>query len=151
MEILYVPQAIDAFLAPVRDCVPAQVAILALFLLIVLDWIFGIGNACMKHEFSSEKMRLGIGHKCSELGFVLVGIIADALLSQGLDLGFNGPILMTVVIYLCIMEIGSLLETFAKINPEIAESAVFKLLSSAHIVHDVEKTEEKENEDGVQS
>jgi len=129
----------ESFLAPVRDCFPAQVAIVALLILILLDWIFGIGNAMMKHEFSSEKMRQGIGHKCSELGFVLVGIVADAMITSGLDIGFDGPVLTTVSVYLCIMEIGSLMEIFAKINPQLAESPVFRLLSSVHIINDDEE------------
>lgn len=129
---------LETFLSPVRDCFPAQVAIVALLVFILLDWVFGIGNACMKHEFSSEKMRQGIGHKCSELGFVLVGIVVDAMVMAGLDIGFNGPILVTVVVYLCIMEIGSLLEIFAKINPALADSPAFRLLANAHIIHDSE-------------
>lgn len=150
MNPFTVPQFIDVFLAPVRDCFPAQVAILALLLLILLDWIFGIGNALIKHEFSSKKMREGIGHKCSEVGFVFVGIIMDAMLSAGFNLGFNGPILTVVSAYLCVMEIGSLLEIFAKINPEIAESKVFDLLESVHLVHDV-KGESEETADGIRS
>lgn len=132
----------ETFLSPVRDCFPAQVAIIALLLLILLDWVFGIGNACMKHEFSSEKMRQGIGHKCSELGFVVLGIVMDAMITSGLDIGFEGPILTTVAVYLCVMEIGSLLEIFAKINPQLAESPVFKLLATAHVIR-----EDKEAED----
>ena len=131
-------QLIEVFLSPVRDCLPAQVAIIALLLLIFLDWIFGIGNALMKHEFSSEKMRLGIGHKCTELGFVVVGIVVDAMITSGLNIGFTGPILTTISVYLCVMEIGSLLETFALINPMLAESPVFKLLKTVHIVQDEE-------------
>lgn len=133
-----VPQIVDVFMSPIRDCFPAQVGIIALLLLIILDWIFGIGNACMQHEFSSEKMRQGIGHKCSELGFVLIGVIADAMLLSGLDIGLNGPILTAIVLYLCLMEIGSLLEIFAQINPELANSPVFKLLASAHIINEEE-------------
>ena len=133
---------LETFLMPVRDCFPAQVAIVALLILILLDWIFGIGNAMMKHEFSSEKMRQGIGHKCSELGFVLVGIVADAMITSGLDIGFEGPVLTTIAVYLCIMEIGSLMEIFAKINPQLAESPAFKLLASVHVIH-----EDKEAED----
>lgn len=125
---------IETFLAPVRDCFPAQVAIIALGILILADWVFGIGNACMKHEFSSEKMRQGIAHKCSEFGFILVGIIADAMVSAGLNIGFSGPILTTVAVYLCVMEIGSLLEIFAKINPALGDSPVFKLLATARII-----------------
>ena len=137
---------IEAFLAPVRDCFPAQVAIVALLILILLDWIFGIGNALMKKEFSSSKMREGIGHKCSEMGFIAVGVVCDALISSGLDIGFNAPILTTIAVYLCVMEIGSLLETFAKINPSLSESPVFKLLESVHIVHEDESNQENEEE-----
>lgn len=133
---------LETLLSPIRDCFPAQVAIAVLLILILLDWVFGIGNACMKHEFSSEKMRQGIGHKCTELGFILLGILVDALISVGFDLGFHGPILTTIALYLCIMEIGSLLETFAKINPELASSPVFKLLKTAHVIHEVESEEE---------
>lgn len=134
----------ETFLSPVRDCFPAQVAIIALLLLILLDWVFGIGNACMKHEFSSEKMRQGIGHKCSELGFVMLGIVMDAMITSGLDIGFDAPILTTIAVYLCVMEIGSLLETFAKINPQLAESPVFKLLATAHVIHDDKEVEHAE-------
>lgn len=131
----------ETFISPVRDCFPAQVAIIALLLLILLDWVFGIGNACMKHEFSSEKMRQGIGHKCSELGFVMLGIVMDAMITSGLDIGFDAPILTTIAVYLCVMEIGSLLEIFAKINPQLAESPVFKLLATAHVIHDDKEVE----------
>lgn len=132
---------LETFLSPVRDCFPAQVAISALLVLILLDWIFGIGNALMKHEFSSKKMREGIGHKCSELGFVVVGIVMDAMIMSGLDIGFQGPILTTVALYLCVMEVGSLMEIFAKINPQLGESPAFKLLASVHVIAD--KTEER--------
>lgn len=128
------PMFLDVFLSPVRDNPIAQAAIVGLLALILLDWIFGICGALARGEFSSSKMRQGICHKCTELGFVLVGIIADGLLFAGLDLGFNGPVLVTVTAYLCVMEIGSLLEHFARINPQLAESAPFKLLESAHII-----------------
>ena len=130
-----------SFISPVRDNQMAQIALVALLFLILLDWLFGIGCACANHEFSSSKMREGIAHKCAELGFVLVGIVADGLIFAGLDLGFNGPILMAIVTYLCIMEIGSLLEIFARMNPALAESPIFKLLASAQgKVHDKEET-----------
>ena len=134
---------LESFLSPVRDCFPAQVAIVALLILILLDWIFGIGNAMMKKEFSSDKMRQGIGHKCSELGIVLIGIITDAMITSGLDIGFEGPILTTITVYLCIMEIGSLMETFAQINPQLAKSPAFKLLASVHLINDIDDKEDE--------
>ena len=124
------PAFLDAFLAPVRDSGAAQVGIAAVLVLIALDILFGLGNALSKHEYSSGKMREGIGHKCAELGFLLVGIVADATIAGGLDLGFSAPVLVTVCVYLCLMEIGSLLETFAKMNPQLAGSPLFRLLES---------------------
>lgn len=133
---------LETFVSPIRDCFPAQVAVAALLILILLDWVFGISNAIMHHEFSSEKMRHGIGHKCSELGFVVVGIVMDAMIMSGLDIGFQGPILTTIALYLCIMEVGSLMEIFAKLNPQLAGSPVFKLLESVHIVNNGDEEEQ---------
>lgn len=134
---------ITVFLSPLHDNPMTQTALIALLILIFLDWVFGIGNACANHAFSSKKMREGISHKCSELGFVLVGLIADAMLFAGLDLGLNGPVLLTITIYLCIMEIGSLLEIFVKMNPVLGDSPVFKLLASAKMIK-VDREEEEE-------
>ena len=58
----------------------------------------------------------------------------------GVDLGFSAPVLVTVCVYLAVMEIGSLMETFAKMNPQLASSPLFKLLASV-------TTHEEEGED----
>lgn len=129
MEVT-IPAFADAFLAPVRDSTAAQVGIAAVLVLIVLDIVFGLVNALAKKEYSSAKMREGIGHKCAELGFILVGIVADATIIGGLDLGFSAPVLVSVCVYLAVMEIGSLLETFARMNPQLAGSPLFKILDS---------------------
>lgn len=124
------PVFVDAFLAPIRDSGAAQVGITAVLVLIALDIIFGLGNALSKHEYSSEKMRQGIGHKCAELGFILVGVVVDATIIGGFDLGFSAPVLVTICVYIALMEIGSLLETFALMNPQLAGSPLFRLLDS---------------------
>ena len=123
---------IEPFIIPVRDAQAAQAAIIAVLVLIVLDIVFGLANALIHREYSSQIMREGIAHKCAELGFILVGIVVDATIISGIDLGFAAPVLMSVCIYLCIMEIGSLLETFAKMNPALADTPLFKLLVSTH-------------------
>lgn len=135
---MVVPIYLDVFLSPIRDNQTAQVAVMAVLLLIVLDVLFGVGNAFMRHEFSSEKMREGIGHKCTELGFLLVGVIADGCIIGGVDLGYSAPVLTGAAVYICIMEIASLLELFIKINPALADSPVFKLLAASHLLKDKE-------------
>lgn len=138
--MLVAPAFLDAFLAPVRDSTAAQVGITAVLVLMALDIVFGLANALTKHEYQSSKMREGIAHKCAELGFILVGIVADATIIGGVDLGFSAPVLVTICVYLAVMEIGSLLETFAKMNPQLANSPLFKLLASV-------TTHEEEGED----
>lgn len=141
---MFAPQFLDAFISPIRDSVPVQVGITAVLVLIMLDIIFGLANALSKKEYSSEKMRQGIGHKCAELGFILVGVIVDATIISGFDLGFSAPVLVTICVYLCLMEIGSLLETFALMNPQLANSPLFKLLDS--VVHKDSDSEEETND-----
>ena len=140
------PAFIDAFLSPIRDSTAAQVGITAVLVLMALDIIFGLANALGKGEYESAKMREGIAHKCAELGFILVGIVADATIIGGVDLGFSAPVLVTICVYLAVMEIGSLLETFAKMNPQLASSPLFKLLASVTDHHEDEEEEEGQDD-----
>lgn len=130
MEPIVFPLFIDVFLAPVRDNAIVQAAMFALLILILCDILFGATNALMKHCFSSKVMREGIAHKMSELGFVIIGIIIDGLFFAGMNLGFNGPILGFIVGFLCVMEIGSLLEIIADMNPKLKDNKLFKMLES---------------------
>ena len=124
------PQFIDVYMAPVRDNPIVQAMLFAVLILILADMLFGIVNACMHHEFSSKKLREGLMHKTGELALVLVGIIIDGLIFAGIDIGVNGPILGVMLTAIIVMEIGSLMEIAAKMNPALAELQVFKMLAS---------------------
>lgn len=125
-----VPAYVDVFLSVVRDSPEAQTAVVAVLVLILADWIFGLVNAILQKKFSSKVMREGFGHKCAEIGLLLVAIIADGALLGGVDIGYSAPIFTVCCVYLCVMEIGSLLETLADMNPHLAESWPFKLLEA---------------------
>ena len=133
-----IPMYIDAFLAPVRDEQAAQVAVMAVLLLTVLDVIFGLVNAIASKSFSSAKMRAGIAHKSASMGFMLVGIVVDGTIIGGLDLGFSAPVLTTICVYLCLMEVASLLETFALLNPHLSNSPLFRLLEASGAITEKE-------------
>lgn len=130
-------QTIDVFLQPVRDG-KAQVLLVAAFAFTVLDVLFGIVNATMHKEFSSKKMREGIGHKSASFGAVLVGCIIDGTITAGIDLGYSAPVLVSTCVYVCLMEIASLLETFGKMNPQFKDSPLYQLLAAAHVVQGVD-------------
>ena len=135
------PQYIDVFLSPVRDNAQIQAALFAFMALVILDVIFGISNALMTKNFSSTVLRDGIVHKLSEFGIIAVGVIVDGLLFAGLDLGFNGPVLAFFLVCLIVMELGSIMELLAELNPQLKNNAAFKLLAS------VKEPEREEGED----
>ena len=120
------PIYIDAFISPMRDA-SAEVATVGVLLLIALDVLMGLGEALWHHDYSSTKMREGIGHKCGELGFMLVGLIADGMLLGGVDLGFS-PLYLVACTMLSIMEIGSVLEICVRWNPDLAKLQAFQML-----------------------
>lgn len=122
------PIYLEVFIAPIRDNAVAQVGIAVVLVLIALDIVFGLGNALAQHKYSSAKMRQGIAHKSAEIGMLMLGAVADASIIGGFDLGFSAPVLVSVCVYLSLMEIGSLLETFADMNPQLAHSPLFRLL-----------------------
>lgn len=126
-----IPVYIDVFLAPVRDCQEVQIALMAMLILTAADIIFGLGNAIASKSFSSAKMRDGIKHKATSFGLVLIGIVADGLVCSNINIGFDAPVLMACCVYLCVMEIASLCETFKLMNPQLAGSKVLNLFEVA--------------------
>lgn len=124
------PQFIDVYMAPVRDNPIVQAMLFAVLILILADMLFGIINACYHQEFSSKELREGLIHKTGELALVLVGIIIDGLIFAGIDIGMNGPILGVMLSAIIVMELGSLMELAAKMNPELSGMQVFKMLAS---------------------
>jgi len=107
----------------------AQVAIMALMVLALLDVFFGVVNAWfVQHDFSTHEFRQGLIRKLSNFGVVCAADVVDAMLLGGLELGFQ-PVLMAVCVSLILMELGSLMEIFAEIHPEISESTWWQMLA----------------------
>jgi toxin secretion/phage lysis holin len=115
------------FLAPIQDD-KAQVAIMALMVLALLDVLFGVVNAWfVQHDFSSHEFRSGLIRKLGNLGMVAMADVIDAMLLGGLELGMQ-PVLMTITVSLAVMEVMSLLEIFAEMHPEISDAPWYKML-----------------------
>lgn len=145
------PIFLYAFYAPVHDNPAVQVAIMAVAILIVLDFLFGMVGAIINKNWDSSKVRRGLAHKCGEFGFLVVADVIDALLFAGIDLPFeipNGCALMFVAVSLILMEISSIMENIVKINPELSNNKFFQLLDSVHVISlPNEETEEAPKED----
>lgn len=120
-------QPYEYFLIPMTDQ-KAQVAVIALLILGLLDVAFGVLNAMfVQHDFSSHEFRNGLIRKLSNLGMVAAADIIDAMLLGGLELGYQ-PVLLTITVSLALMELWSLLEIYAEMHPELTEAEWYKML-----------------------
>ena len=82
--------------------------------LMVLDIITGYCNAWKNSEISSSKMRDGLGKKCAELCYIVVGVLLKFAI--GVDLA-----LQVLIVYVCLMEITSLAENCDKLGVHLPE------------------------------
>lgn len=107
---------LHSFIDPILEPT-AKVGIAGVCLMILLDFVLGLGGALMTGTFSSTKMRDGLVHKYTELCAVVMGAILDGVLAGGFELPFQ-PVLLATCGYIIIMETGSVLELIRKYNPE---------------------------------
>lgn len=102
-----------------------RVLIVAALVGIVFDILVGLARAASKHELSSEKMRIGLWHKCGFLGLIVLGIYLQWVELVGdisSYLGFSVPTCSMVCVYIIATECISIAENLKDINPEIGDS-----------------------------
>ena len=109
------------------------------FLLVLIDDVTGVVNAVMHSELSSEKMRRGLGHKFAYLAIICVALIVEYG-SDDINLGIELPVFIPVCTGICLIEITSIMENCAKINPELSKSNILNIFK-------VDKNESDSKED----
>ena len=114
-----------------------RMAIVCMFLFIILDVISGVAAAYARREIESPKLRQGLWHKVGYVFVLFSSIVVEWAMNNGMDLGFNLPLVMPICVWISLMEIVSTLENSAKINPDLANIPGFERLK------DVEKIEPK--------
>lgn len=125
-----IPYFIDVYLAQVRDSQQVKVALTAVLILMAIDVVMGSVCAAANHNYASYKAREGAMHKGSELCLILLGIVVDGALTGGLNLGTQTPVLLGICVALICAEVASILEIVGTANPDMANSAVFRLLKT---------------------
>lgn len=83
---------------------------------ILLDMITGLVKAFKEKAYTSSVMREGLFHKCGSILCVVLGAAVDYAQTI-MDLGFAIPVAVSVCVYICTMEIGSIIENVCIINP----------------------------------
>lgn len=108
------------------DCTAFIIA----FVFIILDIVTGYGQAIANHTVESKKMKTGFWHKLALIFAMLVASFIDVATSVEVNLGFDAPIFEVMCGYVVLMELTSILENIAKMNPNIAGTKLFRILSS---------------------
>ena len=85
---------------------------------IILDMLTGLVKAFKEQDYTSSIMREGLFHKCGSVLCILLGALTDYAQTL-IDLGVTISVSTTICIYICLMEIGSIIENVSIINPEI--------------------------------
>ena len=88
------------------------------FAFIALDFLTGIVKAFATSTFSSTKMREGLFHKVGLILCMILGGLVDYA-QRHLDLGVSVPVAAAICVYICLMEIASIIENACKINPQL--------------------------------
>ena len=95
-------------------------AILTPLILMVLDVITGYYGAWKNKCISSSIMRDGLGKKCAELCYILVGVLAKFAIG-------TSSVMYFIIIYVCYMELVSLAENCDKLGFPMPEKMKEKL------------------------
>lgn len=96
---------------------------------IILDIATGLSQAAFNKTIDSKILRNGMFHKLSYI-FAIVLALSLEYACNYMELGFECKVLIPLAIYIVITEAVSVLENIMRINPELSESPLFKLLSS---------------------
>ena len=89
-------------------------------ILMTLDVITGYYNAWKNNKVSSSRMRDGLGKKCAELCYIVLGTLFNYAFGISAVMYF-------LVIYVCYMELISLLENCDKLGVSLPDKLIKKV------------------------
>ena len=120
--------------------------LIATGVLIIGDYVSGMAKAIVQHNISSQIMREGLWHKFAYV--MAVGLAAFLqLASQHINLGYDIPLIPLVCGFIVMIEVSSIIENLAEVNPEIADSKLlqyFNVTKTPEANH-ANETENKDN------
>lgn len=93
-----------------------MVEVIAVSVFILFDIVTGVIKALYNDGLNSTYLRKGLFHKLSEL----IAVVGAYLLEYGIQyiqLGVDVPLLKATAAYICLMELVSILENLAEVNP----------------------------------
>lgn len=88
------------------------------FVFIAFDILTGILCAWSEKKLTSSAMRKGLVNKCAETISIALGYFVDEA-QETVSIGINVPMYASVSIYVCVMELISVMENLGKLNPKL--------------------------------
>lgn len=110
-------------------------AIVACLVMMVFDIITGFMAAWKNKNIQSTKMREGLFHKGTLILLIILAWMCELFVMHIPDLGITIPLVIPACVIIFTMELVSITENAAEINPELKDSKLLKLFS---ISNDVE-------------
>ena len=87
---------------------------------IAFDILTGLITAVYHKNINSTKLRKGLYHKLSEV-LTVVGAVGIEYGMAYVQLNLNIPIVKSVITYICIMEMVSIMENLGELNPQLGK------------------------------
>ena len=106
---------------------PAEIFI-AIGFFIVLDIVTGVTQAVYNETVDSKILRNGMFHKLSYIFAIVLSLLLEFICVH-MELGFDCKIFIPLSVYIVVTEAVSVLENIVRINPDLMNSPIFKLLS----------------------
>ena len=106
--------------------------LIAAGVMIIGDYVSGMAKAIVQRNISSQIMRDGLWHKFAYV--MVVGLAAFLqIASRHINLGYDVPLTPLVCGFIVMIEVSSIIENLAEVNPEIKDS---KLLEFFKVTND---------------
>ncbi len=105
------------------------IALIVVAILVAVDIFSGFAAAWATNTVQSSKLREGLWHKAGYVFIISAALTVEWGAANGLELGFEVPLVVPICVWICLMEIVSILENARKMNPELEEIPGFDKLN----------------------
>ena len=111
-------------------------AIIACLVTMVFDGITGFLGAWKSKDIQSTKMREGLFHKGSLVLIIVLAWLCELFIMHVPDLGVSVPLVIPACVLIFSMELVSITENVAEINPELKDSKLLQLFKASKVDED---------------
>ena len=105
----------------------ACTAIVCALVFSLFDILVGFVCAIVRRDFRSQVMREGIGHKAVIVLVIMLACLLEIASHLVDGITVDIPLVITVCVYVVLMEVASVLENIKQTYPELSSTGIFDL------------------------